>query len=183
MRICILYALQPCSRGRAVVFGGTGVMGLLVEVFTSFLNGAVFVSQDAAWPGLCEQLTSGVSISMTDHPIPNSHATLQHLPFPLSSLLPLLWTWLLTSQDCGHTYAPPLPHALLLEIRAAFFQLLLDSISLPQYSLSILKWQWGSKHFSLYPLDEESSVLKYFPSLVTEAAVGFHPENKKDNYT
>lgn len=39
-----------------MVLGGTGVMGLLVEVFTSFLNGAAFVSKDAVWPVLGEHL-------------------------------------------------------------------------------------------------------------------------------
>lgn len=75
-----------------------------------------------------------------------------------------------------HTFSLP-------EIREAFCQLLPYNISLPQYSLSILKWWWGRSHFSLYPPNEQSSALKYFSSIVTETAVGFHPKNQKDNYT
>lgn len=54
--ICVLYDLHSYSRGSALMFDRIGVMGLLVEVFTSFLNGSVFVSKDAEWLARGEQL-------------------------------------------------------------------------------------------------------------------------------
>ena len=46
IRICVLDDLQSHSIGRAMVFAGDGVIvGLLVEAFTSFSNGIVFVSK------------------------------------------------------------------------------------------------------------------------------------------
>lgn len=135
-----------------------------------------------------DSYTSGFPINLTDHP---------HLLFPCYPSTPALRTflpssipqaWLPAHPDCSlslanipihissHTFSLP-------EIREAFFQLLSHNISLPQYSLSILKWWWGRSHFSLYPPKEQSSVLKYFSSVVTETAVGFSPKNQKDNYT
>lgn len=176
------------SIGRAMVFAGLGVItGLLVEAFTSFSNGTVFVSKMGS--GLEWTATHlAFPLIWQTTPIFCSHVTLQHLPFALFSLLPFPQAWLPAHPDCSlslanipihissHTFSLP-------EIREAFFQLLSHNISLPQYSLSILKWWWGRSHFSLYPPKEQSSVLKYFSSVVTETAVGFSPKNQKDNYT
>lgn len=126
--------------------------------------------------------TSGFSINVTDHP---------HLQLPCHPSTPALLTLpqalLPTHPGCFYlantpihlsSHTSPLP-----EIREAFFQLLPCNISLPQYSLSILKWWCERSHFSLYPPNEQSSVLKYFSSVVTETAIGFSPKNQKDNYT
>ena len=46
IELCVLEDLHSYSRGRAMLFGEIGVkMGLLVETFTSFQNGIVFVSK------------------------------------------------------------------------------------------------------------------------------------------
>lgn len=59
------------------------------------LSGSVHILPEWCWfcvlkmqCGQCWVIiyTSGVSIRVTDHPIPNSHVTLQHLPFPLPAL-------------------------------------------------------------------------------------------------
>lgn len=187
--ICVLDDPDSYSIGRAMVFAGIGViMALSVEAFTSFSNGTVFVSKVGEWPALewaAAHLVFPLLWQTT--PIFNSHVTLQHLPFPVFSLLTLPQASLPAHPGCSslanipirlssHTFSLP-------EIRQAFFQLLACNISLPQYSLSILKWWCERSHFSLYPPNEQSSVLKYFSSVVTETAIGFSPKNQKDNYT
>lgn len=130
--------------------------------------------------------TSGFAINLTDHPClqlpghPSAPALPSSVPSPprpprLTSCRPgLLPTYLYTHP---HTHSPSL------KPEERFFQRLPCNISLPPSSLSILKRCGGRGRSSLYPPSEQSSVLKYFSSLVTETAVGSSPENQKDNYT
>lgn len=84
--ICVFHDLHSYSRESAVVFGGIGVlMGLLVEAFTFFQNGTVWVPR-RQWVSSC---TSGFSIHLTEHPIFNSHITLDIHPSQCSSFFSL----------------------------------------------------------------------------------------------
>lgn len=131
--------------GELWCLAGQGSWGLLVEVFTSFLNCAVFVSRVAVWPVQGEHLhiwSFHQSHRSPRPPLPCHYSSTPALPtFCSSSASRRLRTHLCT-------FPPTQPLSLKPE-KHFFFQWLPYSISLPQYSLSIPKWQWGST-ISLY---------------------------------
>lgn len=190
MGICVFDDLHCYSRERAMAFGRIGVItGLLVEASTSFQNGTVSVCKLQCG----KQCTSGFSVNLMDHPIFNSHVTLNFCPASVSPFCPLC----LTPAHPGHT--PPCPNPkhtyahILTHIlpswnqRSIFFQRLPYDIHCHNMVSQFWKgWGggWGrGEAISPYPPNEQSSVLKYLSSVVTETAVGFSPPNQKDNYT